>query len=532
VIKSLGWTMGLAILFATAAYGASEGSISGILKGPGGVPLKGAFIRARNASKSRITTSVLSDQQGRYRIENLPPGEYEVWAAAIGYQSDPARSVKVAAGKPVSRDFSLQKGMVRWSDLSNAQAYALLPEGKGKSAFFGQCFICHGFQSRIVGTNRTPAGWASAVQSMTVSMRFNLGDVFSDQDARDVGAYLNSIFGADSNLPRSPADLPGYKDIVRRFSDEAMNIVYVDYELPKPNSFPFSAYPAKDGKIWIPEFGSANRIARMDPITGELQEFQAPHQGVAAIHSALPAPDGTVWFAEQGPNKLGKWDPRTQKMTEYQALYTPGKEGLLRGGSKHTIRIDSKGMVWSSGYPLTRFDPKMEKFTYYREVPGPYSIALDAEGSVWFCELREGGIGKVDAKSGQVQKWPIPTKNAAPRRIEIDPQGVVWVGEFGAGKIARFEPKTEMFKEYPLPGPDPTPYALSIDRNNQVWYSSHNLDVIGRLDPKTGRITEYPFAYPENTAKEFFLDAQGRIWFGTMANNRVGYFMLAGNGSH
>jgi hypothetical protein len=29
--------------------------------------------------------------------------------------------------------------------------------------------------------------------------------------------------------------------------------------------------------------------------------------------------------------------------------------------------------------------------------------------------------------------------------------------------------------------------------------------------------------------REFYLDAQGRMWFGTPANNKVGYFYLAGS---
>jgi streptogramin lyase len=41
-------------------------------------------------------------------------------------------------------------------------------------------------------------------------------------------------------------------------------------------------------------------------------------------------------------------------------------------------------------------------------------------------------------------------------------------------------------------------------------------------------VTEYPFPQAENTLREFYLDAQGRMWFGTPANNKVGYFYLAG----
>jgi streptogramin lyase len=64
-----------------------------------------------------------------------------------------------------------------------------------------------------------------------------------------------------------------------------------------------------------------------------------------------------------------------------------------------------------------------------------------------------------------------------------------------------------------------------------VWYSSEHLDIIGSLDPKSGHVTEYPFPQAENTMREFYLDAQGRMWFGTPANNKVGYFYLAGKSS-
>ena len=107
----------------------------------------------------------------------------------------------------------------------------------------------------------------------------------------------------------------------------------------------------------------ANKITRLDPKTGEMKDFPIPFTGTAGVHSAVPAPDGSVWLAEQGSNKLGRWDPVTQKITEYQDAYLPGKEGIEDGGSKHTVRIDPSGKVWASGVPLTRFDPETEKFT-------------------------------------------------------------------------------------------------------------------------------------------------------------------------
>jgi len=379
----------------------------------------------------------------------------------------------------------------------------------------------------MAATHRDEAGWNRAIKFMQESMGFLLKPAFTDQDAADVSKYLSSVFGVNSELPQSPAGLPGYNATVRPFSDEAMRIVYVDYELPRPNSFPWSGAPDKDGKIWVPYFGTVNRVGRLDPNTGEIQEFRAPYQGAAGIHSAVRGPDGIVWFSEQGSNRIGRLDPGTTAVTEYPAGYLPGKEGLTEGGEKHTIRIDPAGYVWSTGTPLSRFDPMTGKFTEFKEVPSSYGIALDKDGNAWFTEFRPNGkIGKVDAKTGKVTKWAPPTPNARPRRIQIDPDGIVWFAEFRAGKIGRFDPKTEIFKEFPLPGPDPSPYAFGLDRNQLIWYSSSNMDIVGCLDPKTGKVIEYPFPYPENGMIEFFLDSQDRMWFGTPPNNKVGYFIL------
>jgi virginiamycin B lyase len=500
--------------------------LEGVVKDSSGAPVRGAFVKARSSAKTKITTTVLSDSQGRYRFENLASGSYQVWTSALGYKSDPAAKVTVAASGAAAHNFTVQKGMVRWSDLTVYQGKKLLPDGKGKEILFGQCYICHGFQTRMAAVKRDEAGWVRAVKFMRESMHSRMA-AFTDEQAATVSAYLNSVFGEGSKLPSSPAEMPAYKDTVRPVSDAALKIVFVDYDLPGPNRMPFSGAPDKNGMIWIPDFGRANRIARLDPASGEMQEFVVPNKGTAGIHAAYPGPDGNVWITEQASNKLGKWDPKTNQITEYQDAYQPGKEGIEAGGSKHTVRVDAKGYVWSSGSPLTRFDPKTEKFTRYAEVPSSYDVNPDKDGNVWFTTYGDSRIGKADAQTGKLTIWNLPDKESHPRRIGVDKDGIAWVGGFISGKIIRFDPKTETFKEYKLPGERPTPYALALDAQNNVWYSSHDHDTVGRLNTKTGEITEYPIPYPENYMKEFFLDAQGRMWFGTPPNNKVGYFTVA-----
>ena len=525
-LRGIPGMVGLAVLLTPVCYAAS---ITGTVKGPDGAAFRGAFVQAQN-SKTRITTIVLSDNQGRYRVPDLAAGDYRMTIRAVGFRADPKVGIALASDQTASFDFSLEKSFVRWNEISQYQAAQLWPPAKGKDLLFGHCNICHQFQTRMASVRRDLDGWKDRVAFMRDAMGFSifLGPHFNDKDADEVATYLNSLFGPDSILPKSAADMPGYEKTVRPFVSDALNIVYVEYEMPAPSRMPFSASPDKNGFLWIPDFGVANKITRLDPKTGEMKDFSVPNVGTAGVHSAVPAADGSVWLAEQGPNKIGRWDPATQQITEYQDAYLPGKEGTEDGGSKHTIRMDPSGKVWASGVPLTRFDPETGKFARFVEGEYAYDVKPDKNGDAWFTSPFAGKIGKVDGKSLKVSRWATPTPESHPRRMEIGPDGMIYTGEYQTGKIARFDPKTETFKEFTLPGPDPSPYALGFDADGFLWYDAHNMGEIGRFDPRTGNVIEYPFPHTELAMREFFRDAQGRMWYGTAPNNKVGYFYLAG----
>src|SRR5450759_5701294 len=103
-MKSLIRSLALVIVLASVSFGASGGEVSGVVKDPSGKPFKGAFVRAK---KGKITTTVLSDRQGRYQLQDLAAGDYEIQATAIGYSSELPRDVKVLSGQSVPKDFSL-----------------------------------------------------------------------------------------------------------------------------------------------------------------------------------------------------------------------------------------------------------------------------------------------------------------------------------------------------------------------------------------------------------------------------------------
>jgi streptogramin lyase len=415
--------------------------------------------------------------------------------------------------------------VIAWSDISIDQGHQLLPEARGKKQLFASCMGCHGFQTKMANGLRDEEGWRDRMNYMRTAMGFSLGiprRPFTDEQADDVVYYLNHVFGYESDkvMPASPADLPGYAATVRSFPDEALKIVYVTYDMPGPGRMPWTAAPDKDGKFWIAEYGNANKIARLDPVSGEMVEFPVPNPNSAAIHSAVPAPDGSVWLTERGGYYLGRWDPQTQKVEEFKDTW-----------DKHTARVAQDGTVWSTG-GMTKFDPKTKEFTHIAEIPNVYGLAEAKDGTLWFAEnIKDGHIGKIDPKTYKVTKY-FPPSTQQPRRIQVAADGMVWFAGLQRGKIAKFDPASEKFTEFALPGPHASPYALGITNDYQVGYSSEHQDVVGRLDPESAKVVEYPIPFSDNGMRDFFKDAQGRLWFGSPPNDLVGYFYLADNRSH
>src|SRR5260370_29650920 len=150
------------------AYGAT---VTGTVKGHDGASFRGAFVQAQN-SNTKIMVSVLTDKDGRYRIENLPAGQYQLQVKAVGYRSDPRSGVNLAGDQNASYEFALQKGAVRWSDLSQYQGEKLFPQTKGKDLLVGRCFACHGFQSRMASIQRDKEEWRDAGNSVGEPMHF------------------------------------------------------------------------------------------------------------------------------------------------------------------------------------------------------------------------------------------------------------------------------------------------------------------------------------------------------------------------
>jgi virginiamycin B lyase len=496
-------------------------TIRGTVRGPDGTPFRAAFVDARNAT-SNITVMVLSDSQGRYHVENLPAGDYRVQARAMGFRSDSRSGILLTAAQTADFDWILQKQKLTWVDLPIVQWFHLLPEKSGKSQFLRFCGVsCHGGFQNMVGLSRNESAWRRSVSQMRTRIGGGILERMTDQDETVLGDYLAKVFGnGPEALPDSPEQVSGFHISPPQFSDDALRIVYVMYQVPDGRVV-WSANPAKDGNVWLPYFGAINGIGKLDPNSGNLQEFMfADQHRRTAVHSVFAAPDGMIWIAAEQNYGISSFNPRTKQFSDYRSS---------NHGEVNTVRVDPKGVVWISGTPFSlRFDPVTNTFTELKEIPDTYAVNLDRQGNPWFdATAGAGELYRVDYETGKIGKWTPPPASGSRRRIQIDANGEVWNALYTEGKIIRLDPRTGKFRTYALPGEQPTPYALGLDSSGQVWYASGIMDTVGRLDPATGEVIEYPPPAFSNGMRELNNDAQGRMWFASPGNNTVGYFYLA-----
>src|SRR5438309_11388132 len=107
--------IGILGVFLFAATFADAATITGTVSGPDGAPFGAAFVQARHA-KLKMTVSVLSDNAGRYRVENLPAGDYRLGVRATGYKAEAKNGISLAADQNLLHNFALQQAPVRWTD--------------------------------------------------------------------------------------------------------------------------------------------------------------------------------------------------------------------------------------------------------------------------------------------------------------------------------------------------------------------------------------------------------------------------------
>jgi virginiamycin B lyase len=247
---------------------------------------------------------------------------------------------------------------------------------------------------------------------------------------------------------------------------------------------------AADGAIWwAGQF--ANLIGRIDPKTGAMKEYQLPPN--ALPHTVEIDAKGNVWYTGNKNGTVGYLDPASGKITEFKMPDAKAKD-------PHTLVFDKQGVAWftlQQSNMVGRLDPKtgeVKLVTMTAPNAKPYGIKIDAAGTPWFACNGRPCLVKVDPATMALTEVKLPLPGTTVRRLDIAGDGIIWYVNSGEGRLGRYDPKSGDIKEWPSPsGPKSHPYAIAVV-DGIVWYNESGVrpDMLVRFDPKTEKFQSWP----------------------------------------
>src|SRR6184192_3832077 len=102
-------TVLMVVSAAMAQAQSNAGDLQGTVRDPNGAAVPNASITARNTG-TNIMREATSNDDGYYKIVNLPPGDYEVTAKVSNYKTAIIPSVKLTIGQTINQDIPLELG--------------------------------------------------------------------------------------------------------------------------------------------------------------------------------------------------------------------------------------------------------------------------------------------------------------------------------------------------------------------------------------------------------------------------------------
>jgi virginiamycin B lyase len=283
-------------------------------------------------------------------------------------------------------------------------------------------------------------------------------------------------------------------------------VTFKEWQVPQLGQRARDPVQAADGSIWYAgQYG--NLIGRLDPKTGKAREYPLPEN--AMPHTVQLDPRGRPWFSGNKNGTIGWVDPASGKATVYKM---PDPEAR----DPHTITFDRKGLVYftfQASNMVGRLDPgtgdiKVVKVGEQRTQP--YDIKFDAEGMLWVTCNARPCLLKVHPDTLEVTEVRLPTPKTTVRRLDFAPDGMVWYVNSGAGKLGRLNPKSGAIKEWDSPsGPTSHPYAIAV-LDGAVWYNESGVrpDMLVRFDIATETFQSWPIK-------------SGNLYAGILRNARV-----------
>ena len=514
----------LGLTASSPATAAESSALTGKVTSQEEGAMEGVIVSAKR-ERSTITVSVVSDAQGQYSfpVERLEPGTYAISIRAVGYDLTSPGPVELAA-EPAHLDLQLTTTRGLSAQLSNGEWLMSVPGSEAEKQGLNGCTMCHTLQLPLT-SRYEPAEMTATVQRMrthTINSTQAHPQVLHSGGSRvnhsasaqsqlsDLGKYISSINLSTADTWQFPLQtLP-------RPKGKATQVIITTYDLPRPDAAPHDTEMDAEGNVWYIDFVSPY-MGKLDPRTGEVTEYNLPIQkpgfATGGLNVAI-GDDGMIYGSTMHQSTVVRLDPKTEKMETFLFPHweVDGANGAL--GDARVTMVDPSassvdGLTWVNAYkggetPLSyRVDLKTNQWTPVIHPPGSpptnaYDIVADSQNNMYGINMDNDNVWKTDARTLKTTFYRIPTPGAGGRRGHTDSNDRLWWGQFRGNGIGMFDPVTEKITEWQMPTPWTSPYDAEFDDKTYVWTGGMNNDLAVRLNVETGEFTEYLLPFETN----------------------------------
>jgi hypothetical protein len=516
-------------------------SIGGVvLNSNGQMPEPGVWVIAETKNLPvPFRKIVVTDDQGRFLVPDLPEASYELWVRGYGLK-DSGR-VEASQGKSVSLQVTDAKDSQEAAKIYPANYWASLVQPPSKDElperytsqdhwiadWRAGCNQCH--QLGMVATRRytAPEDWDSIFQR-NIGMN-QMADRLGRQLLEKTLANWDSRIKA-GEVPAAPARPTGLeRNVVVSQWDWGANDSFIhdltSTDKRNPTLYPYGKVYGADrvggGRLWVldPTKNTVTKYQvqprdpkgynpKQDFYHGFIFERNAPDDWMASPHNPMLDEKGRVWMTVQirpsGPDNYPKWARSVIGMeTNSPAEIDQAYKLLL--AVRHSMQL---------GY----FDTETRKFVMVDTAYNTHHLQFDSADRIWVNNPGDVvALGELDTKKLDLDNPEGTEATAQKAWMRIDPKtgksvpgygygvavnpvdGTIWQSDPEPGgpqnKLYMFDPGTRKFKDYPLTPPGRLPHGIDFSTDGQVWFSAGS-GHLGRFDPKTEKFTYWRLPGP------------------------------------
>ena len=563
-LSSLVGALGLTLLFFAVASSSGQNkglkspgaAVTGTLPGMANLTgtvtapkdFKAAKVYANNLDKK--VTYMVYTEDGKYRMVDLFPGNYEVSVEKNGFTGGDVQKLTITAGQTAKADLTLKEGTYRPNQqmrgglegkteplLSYEELY---PAGHARETIERTCILCHG-PDFLPNKQWDETQWNAALDLMQNPLD-NAGSrlvpgTFAPGEREELVAYLVKNFGPTSKkrglaVPDQPLDekalgkaeyieyhiSPLPDGTPRAFHDEHLSqngdvwyvdtrgiqvgkmdprtAIWTDYALGGPQFRGHGLTQDSNGDIWV---AGHTAFVRVDSKTGEMKKYPYDPTAARPPHGNTPMPDskGNIWETLSWANEVAKWDRTTGEVSLFK---TPTDHSFAYG-----MVVDKNDKVWFADWwrcKATKLDPTNNQWIEYIPLSRPCTmrrLSSDHDGMVWYALEYPGKIGMIDPNTNKIVEYAMPVKWSFPYDIKEDHNYDMWIVDSGqGGALIKFEKKSKNFTYYPYPQRTDSP-KIEISNENSIWYTTRSAPLkdqaIGVLYPDKAKIQTLAASY-------------------------------------